>query len=138
MKRISQAIKKAELLLPGGPFQKNGTDPSDRLMAEMNGLIEENPREAWWFIKKWGSHSDEEIRTRVACFLLEHLLEYHFDRYFPLVRETCRKNELFASTFKMCWKFGQTNQPENSKAFDELLSELKLNNRKYLITYSTA
>jgi hypothetical protein len=74
----------------------------------------------WRFIVRWGTHSQEDVRDAVATCLLEHLLEHHFDLIFPRVRELVMSSELFADTFRRCWKFGESELPQNAKEFDAL------------------
>ncbi len=124
MKSIKQVITKAERLLPGIPVPEGQTDPRWQAIIEVGEHIESEPQDVWLFIRKWGMHPSEDIRTAVVTCLLEHLLEYHFEEYFPKVRIACRQSKRFASTFRMCAKFGQSNELENSKAFDELKSKL--------------
>lgn len=121
MKRIKRTIKKSERLLTGTPAPDGKPDPRWKAIIQIGEYIETNPQDVWLFIRKWATHHDEDLRMAIATCLLEHLLEYHFDEYFPKVRDACHQSKRFASTFVLCSKFGQANQPENSKAFDELL-----------------
>jgi len=82
--------------------------------------IETNPEEVWQFVLDWGGHEQEDLRDAVACVLLEHLLEHHFDMIFPRVEKAVRQDRLFADMFCRCWKFGQSKLPENAKRFDAL------------------
>ena len=61
----------------------------------------------------------------VATCLLEELLAYNFKEYFPKVKEACRRSKNFVFTFKMCAQFGQSEEPENSKAYKAFESELE-------------
>lgn len=70
--------------------------------------IETNPEVVWELIREFGVSEDEDMRTGVATVLLEHLLEHHFDAYFPrLKREIENGSELLADTLSRCSPFGQ-------------------------------
>ena len=124
MKTVDKLIKNAEKLLPGIDIYDDKPDERWDAIIKIGDYIETNPKEIWLFIRKWGIHPYESIRAAIATCLLEHLLEYHFKEYFPLVKDACYENKLFATTFMMCWQFGQAKQPENSSAFNELRSRL--------------
>ena len=115
MKTITQAIKRAERLLPGTPAQEGKKDPRWQAVIAMGDYIENYPKEVWRFVEKWGSHPSQDLRMAIATYLLEHLLEYHFERIFPLVEKASIRSKRFAETFEYCSEFGQTLEPENQK-----------------------
>ena len=85
------------------------------------------PDKIWPLIVKWGSVKNKDIRTGVACFLLEHLLQYHFDKFFPKVKEVIESgNRRFGYTLAYCYKLGQAEETENAKKFDAIASRFKL------------
>jgi hypothetical protein len=124
MKRVERAIKNAEKLLPGIPAPEGETDPRWQAIIKIGEYIENNPQEVWLFIRKWATHPNEDLRMAISMCLLEHLLEFHFDDYFPKVKKACYQSKRFSGTFDMCSNFGQSNQPENSKLINELKKEL--------------
>lgn len=91
---------------------------------------ENNPKLIWPLALKWGSCDFEDTRTAIATCVLEHILEYHFDDYFPLIREEILKeNKNFAGTYSGCYKFGQSLEPENERKFEKLkIKALKIRN----------
>ncbi|WP_309709775.1 hypothetical protein [Armatimonas sp.] len=113
------SIAQVERLLPGQATAE-GPDPRWQAIITLEPLIHSVPEVLWPFIARWGSHPDEDLRTAIATCLLEHLLEYHFTEYFPRVEALTRSNPLFAKTFQVCSKFGQTTQPQNKKRFLKL------------------
>ncbi len=70
--------------------------------------------------RKWGAHANADLRTAVATCLLEHLLEYHFDRILPFVAEACHQSRRFVDTFSRCGEFGQTRSRRNLRRFRAL------------------
>lgn len=87
---------------------------------------ETDPAFIWPVVVQWGRCEDEDTRTAIATCVLEHILEHHFDTYFPKVQEIVSSgNRAFAETFSLCWKFGQSEWPENSKRFDLLQKEVR-------------
>jgi hypothetical protein len=118
---VDQAIADAERLLPGTPVEQ-GVDPRWQAIIEISQFVDTDPEPVWLFIARWGNHNQEDLRTAVATVLLEHLLEYHFDAYFPRVEQLVLADKLFANMFCSCWKFGQSEWPDNAKRFDSLLA----------------
>jgi hypothetical protein len=43
------------------------------------------------------------MQAGIACVLLEHLLEEHFEDYFPRVRATALADPMFCRTLALCW-----------------------------------
>ena len=88
-------------------------------------FVEKEPAAIMPFVLKWGSHEEEDLRSAIACLLLEDLLKFHFETIFPQVELAALSNSLFADTFLKSWKLGQSEEPENSIRFDSLRSKLK-------------
>jgi len=122
---VTAAIRRAEALLPGRPApEEQEKDPRWQAIIEIGEYVDSDCDAVWTFAARWGSEGDEDLRAAVATCLLEHLLEYHFERLFPLVRDPARSDPRFADTFLLCGKFGQAEQEENSRRFDDLRVEL--------------
>jgi hypothetical protein len=63
-----------------------------------------NPEAVWRIIQTYAGSSDPDLRAGIATVLLEHLLEEHFEEYFPKVRaEVLRGSARFAETVECCW-----------------------------------
>jgi hypothetical protein len=122
---VWDAIESAERILPGEAAAEETLDPRWQAIIAVGHFIQEEPDAIWSFILRWGSNADEDLRTAVATCLLEHLLDYHFSRFFPQVEEAVRSNALFADTFSKCWKFGQAKEEDNAKRFDDLQAECR-------------
>ncbi|MBI2827121.1 MAG: hypothetical protein HYX69_20820 [Planctomycetia bacterium] len=120
---VHQAIRRAEALLPGEPVHE-GRDPRWQAILKIAEHIESEPEPVWQFIVAWGDHPQEDLRDAVACCLLEHLLEHHFSKFFPRIETPAMERPLFGDMFQRCWKFGQSEEPENAKRFDELQQRL--------------
>src|SRR5882724_11959274 len=85
------------------------SDESQRWTAASaaGDLIPTKPRSVWNLILKYGSYSNEDVRSAVASCMLEHLLESNFEEYFPLLKtQIIEGNILLTDTFRRCWKFG--------------------------------
>jgi len=80
---------------------------------------ERHPDEIWPSVLKWGTVQNRDIRQGVACCILEHVLEHHFDPYFDraLSHIACGHRR-FAYTLAYCWRFGQAGSPLNAQRFD--------------------
>ncbi len=121
---IAQTIRKAERVLPGKPASEGRLDPRWQAIIDVGKFIQEQPDQVWQFTRKWGAHSSADLRSAVATCLLEHLLEYHFDRIFPLAADACRQSSRFAETLSICGEFGQTTQRGNVERFRRLKKEV--------------
>ncbi|MFN9730874.1 MAG: hypothetical protein ACK59M_10490 [Pseudomonadota bacterium] len=85
-------------------------------------LIATQPDVVWRLVLAHGSSPSEDLRMAIATCVLEHLLEHHFEVYFPLIEAEVRSgNALLRDTLGMCWKFGQAECPANARRWDELL-----------------
>jgi len=119
---VRDTIRRAEALLPGRP--RKNDDPRWQAIIEVGQYITTNPNSVWRFICKWGNHKQDDLRSAIACVLLEHLLEYNFAAYFPEVEKQALKDKLFADTFLRCWKLGVERNERRSKQWDKLVKRL--------------
>lgn len=122
---ISQAIAKAEALLPGHPAPDGEQDPRWQAIIQIGQFIETNPEEVWEFTRRWGKHAQADLRAAIATCLLEHLLERRFDLIFPRIRNEANSSVRFASTLLLCWSFGQAERPVNARRMAQLKGELR-------------
>jgi hypothetical protein len=88
-------------------------------------FVQVDPRRVWQVIKRYGVSPDDDMRSGVACILLEHLLEHHFAAYFPHVKRLALSNPLFGDAFLQCWLFGQSETPSNAKQFKALAMAIR-------------
>lgn len=120
---VRDAIRHAEQLLPGTPALR-GEDRRWQAIIAIGNYIDANPSSVWRFVRRWGSHPQEDLRDAIACCLLEHLLERHFELFFPRVQLAALSEPLFGDMFLRCWKFGQAGRTKNATRFDRLQSKL--------------
>jgi hypothetical protein len=120
---VLQAIRRAERVLPGKVAPDGRLDPRWQAIIRVGDHIEQHPEEVWRFTRKWGAHANADLRTAVATCLLEHLLEHHFCRIFPLVSEAFRQSARFADTLSRCSAFGQAKRPQNLKRLRALMTK---------------
>jgi hypothetical protein len=121
---VYEAINEANELLPGKPVL-DGEDPRWQAIIRIGEYIESDPEPVWDFIRRWGSHAQEDLRDAIATCLLEHLLERHFTAYFPRLEQVVLPNTNFQDTLKRCWQFGQAGKPGNAKKFKALCEQLQ-------------
>ena len=93
--------------------------------VRLGEFVEIAPNEVWSLVTKWADSENDEVRMALATCVLEHLLEHHFDRYFPLVEELALSNSRFADTFSSCWQFGQSDAPDNAARMDSLKDRIR-------------
>jgi hypothetical protein len=121
---VHEAIREAEAVLPGEPVD-DGEDSRWRAISEVGEYIESEPEAVWSFVLRWGGYPQEDLRSAIACCLLEHLLECHFSAYFPRIETLALVDPLFGDTFQRCWKFGQAEEPANAARFELLAQRLR-------------
>jgi len=105
-----------------------GTGEENRVWqaaVRLGHFVEVAPNEVWSLVTKWGDSDNAEVRMALATCVLEHLLEHHFDSYFPLVEDLALTNSRFADTFSSCWQFGQSDAPENAARMDSLNARIR-------------
>jgi hypothetical protein len=119
---VFEAIRDAEAILPGTPAPDGAEDPRWQAIIAISEYIKTDPDEVWPFIARWGTSTQGDLRDAIATCLLEHVLEHHFERIFPRVQRLAEADPTFADTFRRCWKFGQSQLPENARRFDALRS----------------
>jgi hypothetical protein len=56
----------------------------------------------------------------IATILLEHLLGFDFEEFFPKVESTVNADPRFADTFSHCWILGQSELGNNARLFEDL------------------
>ncbi len=120
---VAEAIREAEMILPGVPIVV-GNDPRWQAIIAVGEFVESDPGEVWDFISRWGCHPQQDLRLAVATCLLEHLLELHFGAYFPQVEQLALSDPLFRDTVRQCWQFGQALEPGNAKRFVSLIERI--------------
>ena len=118
---IDRAIRVAQTLLPGEGGITEESDPRWQALLAIAESVAEEPEAVWEFVGRWGAHHNETLRHAVAVLLLQQLLALHFDPYFKHVVRIVRESKPFADTFARCAKFGQSEAPGNSEAWDELM-----------------
>jgi hypothetical protein len=121
---VSDAIAKAEAILPGVEAPEGEIDPRWQAIIEIGEFVETNPEEIWSFILKWGVHENEDLRMAISTCLLELLLEYHFDLIFPRLKKALATDKRLTYITKMVWAFGQSDLPANRAKLERLQKKL--------------
>jgi hypothetical protein len=121
---VQNAIRDADALLPGKPVD-SGVDPRWQAVLRIGEYIESDPDSVWQFVRRWGAHPEEDLQAAIATCLLEHLLEHHFETYFPRAEQAALADPVFADTVRMCWPFGQSTEAGNAKRFVALAERLQ-------------
>jgi hypothetical protein len=103
---VTKAIRLANELLPGAPAPEGEEDPRWPAIIAVGDYVETDPDAVWQFVRQWGGHRQEDLRTAIACCLLEHLLEHHSRLILPRVEQAITEDRLFADTVLRCWHFG--------------------------------
>lgn len=97
------------------------------VLGDLTRFAEDRPEDVWPLIVKWGCVHNPDIRMGIACCLLEHVLEYHFEEFFERAQQVIGSgNRRFAATLMYCYKFGQAEETENARRFDNFISSLHL------------
>jgi len=89
----------------------------------LSEFAESDPERAWPLVVKHGSRRHADTRMAIATCVLEHVLEHHFDDFFPRVAATARSSRWFRDTFRSCWRMGQADLPRNARRWQRLLRD---------------
>lgn len=88
------------ILRRGDPF------PRWQALILAGNDVSEHPDDVWPFVEEFGDSDDDDLLAGVACVLLEHLLEEHFEstrRRLEMLARSGRRR--FGKTIDMCWSF---------------------------------
>lgn len=99
-------------------------DDSDRwaAAAQLSEYVADHPDRIWPMVLRLASSQKDDVRQAVATNVLEHILEHHFDKFFPLIEaDVQRGNENLRDSLRLCWKFGQSLDRSRSKRWDRLV-----------------
>jgi hypothetical protein len=116
------ALRRLERLLPGRPVPDNDSR-WQAMLAVQDRYIVSHPEEIWEFVLRWSKHPQADLRDAVACCLLEHLLEHHFQLLVPRVRIAAERSRRFTDTLRRCYWLGQAASPKNARLLDHLAGE---------------
>jgi hypothetical protein len=82
------------------------------------------PEKIWPLVIQFGSSDELDLRQAIASCVLEHVLEHHFETFFPHLEAAIRGgNAHLRHTLKLSWKLGRSEITANSERWDALLSE---------------
>ncbi len=74
-------------------------------------FIASEPKAVWRIVARYGRSKDEDMRSGVACVLLEHLLPRDFEYVFRELSMLVRSgNREITDTVCMCWVFDLTKR----------------------------
>ena len=96
----------------------------------LGNFAESNPEYIWPLVVKHGSRRHADVRMAIATCVLEHILEHHFNSFFPRVETWARQNRWFHETFQSCWQFGQSALPRNNKRWRALAASSPVDSLK--------
>jgi hypothetical protein len=76
---VQEAIEAAEKILPGEVAPDGQEDPRWQAIMLIEVFVEDQPEAILPFVLKWGVHEAEDLRSAIACLLLENLLKFHLN-----------------------------------------------------------
>jgi hypothetical protein len=114
---LAKTLRVASRILPGVPADDSEICPRWQVIIALGDFISSEPEPIWEFVSKWGAFPDKDLQTAVACCLLEHLLEHHFERFIDRIEQRADECEVFRETLSGCWELGKTELPGNRERF---------------------
>jgi len=85
-------------------------------------FIDSRPDDVWRIIEQYGVSDDDDMRAGVACVLLEHVLESHFEQFFPALREIILAGSAqMTDTLMLC---AMPDPREHRRMIRELLAQV--------------
>jgi hypothetical protein len=121
---VAESIARADALLPGIPAPRDKRDHRWQAIIKVATFIHTNPEEVWQFVERWGRSKQADVRGAIATCVLEHILESHFEEFFPRAAELARRDRRFADTLQTCFLLGRAKLPQNREAFEKLVDKL--------------
>lgn len=91
----------------------------------LGDLAESNPEAVWTLVVSHGSRWHGDVRMAIATCVLEHLLEHHFETFFPRVAIAAKNSRWFSDTFSSCYQLGQAKSPRNARRWKRLRKLLR-------------
>lgn len=80
------------------------------------------PELVWPLVVKYGSSKDGNLRVAIATCVLDRVLQFHFDEYFPKAEELVLEgNPEFREALNCCWKYGLSEDELNASRWEKLL-----------------
>jgi hypothetical protein len=114
------------MILPGRPAREGDIDPRWQAIIAVGEFIESEPEIVCDFAMRWARRPGADLQRAIACCLLEHLLECHFDLVFPRMCAAALLNARVAEHFTHWrWPFGQATRPRNVARLKRFASELR-------------
>ena len=84
------------------------------------------PDKIWPLVVRFGSSDELDVRQAIASCVLEHILEHHFETFFPRLEGEIRGgNGNLRDTLKLSWKLGHSESAANSARWDALIQETR-------------
>ena len=82
--------------------------------------VEIQPEWVWEVILEFGDSDDEDMQAAIGCVLLEHLLEYDYETYFPKLKEaTLNGSPYWFKTAMHCtWNIPEDHKVEYQAFLD--------------------
>src|SRR3954451_2034804 len=96
-------MRNSELDADREQLETDATARGDVQLVRISAFIRTDPRPLWQFVIRWGCDPDHDLRIAVACCLLEHLLESHFEFCFSDMSTLAERDRFFATTVQSCW-----------------------------------
>jgi len=88
-----------------------------RALFQLGALVQQWHEKVWPVAERLAHDADSTLAELVPSFILEHLLQYQFDTYFPRVREAIEAGDRrMAEMLDGCYLFGQAEPHENEMA----------------------
>lgn len=121
MSDLRDCIQTADQVLRTEPASEASPSPRWQAVIAVGEYLRETdePELICDFIERWGTSNDDDIRAAIACCLLEHLIELHFEATFHRIESKVKKNWNFADCFRTCWS-NVRGSPSHRKRYDNL------------------
>ena len=88
-------------------------------------FAESDPKAIWPLTIKHGSRRHADVRIAIATCVLEHILEYPFEKFFERVANAAKDSASLADTARSCWLMGRSELRRNTERWEKLMTQLE-------------
>lgn len=112
-RELAHRIRRTERYMRLIESFRNEPDVVGHALIQMQDHLESRPFALWRFVERWGNHPHHAIRLYVSIWILEHLIEQHFELLIARLEELCRRDPLYGDMFLYAWIGGKAKRPAN-------------------------
>jgi len=85
-----------------------------KALGDLSSLVDSWPHKLWPVAVRLAHNADAEVAELVPALILEHILESHFDLYYPHIRDAIETGDRrMVEMLDGCWRVGQARERQD-------------------------